>query len=137
MKKIFVVDWLLVLSFVITAFSGFELHIAGHFSNHEIWHNRAVGHIFASCLFLLFGVMHIQNHWNWYKNGLGKKSRVTLSVTIIFVIATVTGLLLLGINGANSGMGIWHYRIGIILTIIGMGHFIKRFQILKKSLSSK
>ncbi len=38
MKKIFVVDWLLIPFSILSAFSGFKLHIAGHGNIHEIWH---------------------------------------------------------------------------------------------------
>lgn len=48
MKRIFIIDWCLALAFLITAYSGLELHIAGHFSTHQVWHNWAVCHILAS-----------------------------------------------------------------------------------------
>ena len=38
----------MALAFLITAYSGLELHIAGHFSTHQVWHNWAVCHILAS-----------------------------------------------------------------------------------------
>ena len=34
----------------------------------------------------------------------------------------------------NSGHGLWHYVIGIILTVIGLGHFFKRIKLLVKGL---
>ena len=138
MKKIFVIDWALLIVFAITAIAGFELHIAGHFSSHEVWHNWAVCHTLASLASIIFGVLHIQTHWGWYKSlvskGLGKKSKITVGISIVFVIATITGILLLLVAGANTGIGLWHYRIGIILTIISAGHFLKRFPLLKKSI---
>ena len=141
MKKIFVIDWALLIVFAITAISGFELHIAGHFSGHEVWHNWAVCHTLASLAFIILGALHIQTHWGWYKSliskGFGKKSRITVWLTFIYFVATITGILLLFIAGANTGIGLWHYRIGIILTIISTGHFLKRFPILKKSILKK
>lgn len=53
MKRIFIIDWWLALAFAITAYSGFELHIAGHFSTHEVWHNWAVCHTLASLTFII------------------------------------------------------------------------------------
>ena len=52
------------------------------------------------------------------------------------MIATViTGLIVLFIHqDPNSGHGLWHYVIGIILTVIGLGHFFKRIKILVKGL---
>lgn len=38
MKKIFVIDWILVFVFVLSAFSGIGLHIAGHGNSHEVSH---------------------------------------------------------------------------------------------------
>ncbi len=62
MKKIFIIDWLLLLVASLSAYSGIKLHIAGHFSNHEIWHNWAVFHVITSVLFLIIGIIHIKNH---------------------------------------------------------------------------
>ena len=138
MKKIFVIDWLLILVFAITAFSGFELHFAGHFSSHNVWHNWAVFHTIASLAFAVVGVLHIKTHWGWYKSliakGRGNKSRVTIYLSSIYIITIITGFVLLNISGANTNVGLWHYRIGIILTIISAGHIMKRIPILRKSL---
>lgn len=54
MKKIFVIDWILVFVFVLSAFSGIGLHIAGHDNSHEVWHNWAVFHILIAFLFFLW-----------------------------------------------------------------------------------
>ena len=142
MKKIFVIDWWVTIFFLIIAVSGFGMHISGTRCTHEVWHNWAVVHTLSSIGFLISGIMHIQSHWAWYKGwfskGLGNKSRVTALLSIIFVAISITGILLIAvIDGANSGLGLWHYRLGIAMTIIGLGHFIKRFRILKKSLKRK
>ena len=142
MKKIFVIDWWVTIFFLIVAVSGFGMHISGTRCTHEVWHNWAVVHTLSSIGFLISGIMHIQSHWAWYKGwlskGLGNKSRVTALLSIIFVAISITGILLIAvIDGANSGLGLWHYRLGIAMTIIGLGHFIKRFRILKKSLKRK
>ena len=115
MKKIFVIDWSLLFTFILSAFSGIELHIAGHGGEHEIWHNWAVFHVLASLLFLIFAILHIVTHWSWYKgiirNGIGRKSKVTVILSAVFVSISITGIALLDIDGANSPMGQWHYRI--------------------------
>ena len=138
MKKLFVIDWCLVLAFALTAFSGFELHVAGHFSTHEVWHNWAVFHTLSSLAFIITGILHVQTHWAWYKSlitkGLGKKSRITVGLSLIYLIVSVTGIVLLAVEGANTGVGLWHYKIGILLTLIGLGHLVKRFPILRKSI---
>lgn len=131
MKKIFVIDWILFFAFILSAFSGIELHIADHGSEHEIWHNWAVSHVLTS-FFSIFAILHIVTHWSWYKgiirNGIGRKSRVTVILSAVFVLVSITGIALLGIDGANSLMGQWHYRIGIVTIILSVGHVLKRIR---------
>ena len=102
MKKIFVIDWILVFVFVLSAFSGIGLHS----NNHELWHNWAVFHVLTSFLFFVAAIFHITTHWGWYKgtikNGLGKKSKITIVLSVVFLLVSVTGIILLGVNGANS-----------------------------------
>ena len=142
MKKIFVIDWILLVVAALSAYSGIELHVVGHGDVHEIWHNWAVVHVITSLLFLIFGVVHIKMHWGWYKSlfvkGIRNKSRVTLLLSVIFIVVILTGVALLAfVDGANSGMGLWHYRIGLIVSAISIGHIVKRWHILKKSIESK
>ena len=49
MKRIFVIDWILIVVFIMSAISGFGLHVAGHGGTHEVWHNWAVFHVFVRC----------------------------------------------------------------------------------------
>ena len=62
MKKIFVIDWILLAVAAFSAYSGIELHVAGHGDVHEIWHNWAVVHVITSLLFLIFGIVHVKMH---------------------------------------------------------------------------
>lgn len=138
MKNIFVVDWCLAIAFILTALSGFMLHYAGHFSTHDVWHNLAVFHIVASLFFVILSILHIKHHLGWYKSlfrkGIKNKSIVTVNVSFIYVVTLITGVALLCVTGANSDIGLWHYRIGILLAIMAIAHFIIRFPILLKSL---
>lgn len=128
----------MVCVFVLSAFSGIGLHIAGHHDNHEIWHNWAVGHVLTSLLFFIAVIFHVRTHWEWYKgtvkNGMGKKSKVTAVLSVIFLPVSVTGFILLSVNGANSGMGLWHYKMGLAMIIFSIGHILKRIHLLRKSL---
>ena len=137
MKKIFKIDWCLILVFVITACTGFGLHIARHLSNHEGCYPWALSHTLASFLFVILIILHIQGHWGWYKSfitkGIGKKSKVTVWLSFIFLITSISGIILLGVCCRQSNIGLWHYWLGIILTIIGLGHFIKRVSTLRKN----
>lgn len=141
MKRIFVIDWILIPLFILTTYTGIELHIAGHSNSHEIWHNWAVFHVIASLLFLIVVLFHIITHWNWYKGvigrGVGRKSKITLLLSVIFAFVAITGAILLNVKGANSSIGLWHYKIGILTSVFSIGHIIKRFPILRKSLKTK
>ena len=79
MKRIFVIDWILIVVFIVSAISGVGLHIAGHGNCHEIWHNWAVFHVVGSVLFLVAIIFHVATHWGWYKGiikkGIGRKSK--------------------------------------------------------------
>lgn len=124
--------------FVLSAFSGIGLHIAGHGNNHEVWYNWAVFHVLICFLFFVAAIFHITTHWGWYKgiikNGLGKKSKITVVLSVVFLLVSVTGIILLGVNGENSDIGLLHYKIGIALIILSIGHILKRIHFLRKSL---
>ena len=138
MKRIFVIDWILIVVFIVSAISGIGLHIAGHGNSHEVWHNWAVFHALGSVLLLVAIIFHVRTHGGWYKgiikNGIGRKSKVTAVFSIVFLLLSVTGIVLLGVNGANSPLGLWHYKIGIAMSVIAVGHIIKRLSALRKSL---
>ncbi len=138
MKKIFVTDWILVFVFVASAFSGIGLHWAGHGNNHELWHNWAVFHVSSSFLFLVAAIFHITTHKGWYKGlitkGIDRKRRITAILSVVFLLASITGIILLGVNGANSNIGLWHYKIGIATTILCGGHLLRRIPVLRQSL---
>ena len=141
MKKIFIVDWLLLLVAGLSAYSGVKLHIAGHFFTHEVWHNWAIFHIITSVLFLIIGIIHIKNHWGWYKSitkrKFNNKKGNTLFLSIVFGLVSLTGIvLILFVNGANSYIGIWHYRLGLVIAILSIVHIIKRWHLLRKSINS-
>ena len=124
--------------FVLSAFSGIGLHIAGHGINHELWHNWAVFHVLTSFLFFVISIFHITTQWGWYKgiikNGLGKKSKITVVLSVVFFLVSVTGIILLGVDGANSYIGLLHYKIGIVTIVLCIGHLLKRISLLRKSL---
>ena len=138
MKAIFVVDWALIPVFILSALTGVGLHLAGHGSVHEIWHNWAVAHVAACTLFTIAVIFHIKTHWKWYKgvfrNGSGNKSRVTIIVSCLFVLVALTGFMLLAVNGGNSGIGQWHWHLGLLSIILFCGHIVKRLPALRRSI---
>ncbi len=138
MNKILIIDWCMLVAFIATAITGCVTHIVGHSSSHWLWEICCGIHVLSAICFITAGVMHIKTHWAWYKGwfstGLGKKSRVTAILSAIYLLALTSGIVLLFINGVNSHFGLLHYKIGIILTLIGLGHIVKRHTILRKSL---
>lgn len=89
-------------------------------------------------LFLVAVIFHITTHWGWYKgimkNGLGKKSKIIVVLSVVFLLVSVTGIILLGVNGANSVIGLLHYKIGIATIVLCVVHLLKRIHLLRKSL---
>lgn len=136
-KLIFLTDLVLIPLFVVSVYTGIELHIAGHGANHEIWHTWAVFHTISSLLFLAAVALHIKSHWGWYKAlrtvGCKGKRHAVLLLTCVFLLVLISGLLLLFfVDGANSGVGLFHYKAGLVLALLGVFHVVKRFERLLK-----
>lgn len=138
MKKIFVIDRTLLVAFLLSAVSGIAFHLVGHSASHELWRRWAVCHVLTSTAFLITVSLHIKTHWGWYKSwvkrGQGKKSRVTVLLTCLFTLTALTGIGLLFVRGANSFLGLWHYRLGLAVLVISIGHILKRHHLLAKAL---
>lgn len=136
MKRIFAIDWIMLFTFVLSFVSGVGLHAAGHGADHETWHLWAVAHVLASLLFLVAAVFHAGTHRGWYeavfRSGLGRRSRVTAVLSLAFVLAVLTGFVLLGVAGGGSSVGLWHYRLGIVVGVLSVGHFLKRIPALRR-----
>ena len=134
-KTLFLVDLLSAFSFIPVSATGFIMHWAGHQLCHELWHNWAIAHLLSTLFFVVVIAMHIYYHWGWYKslfkNGIKNKSRVTVVLSILMLILVISGnVVLLRHQGPNSNLGIWHYVLGIIFSVVAIGHFIKRCKIL-------
>lgn len=131
MKKVATKYVGLLLTFVASAATGIGFQVAGHGASHEEWHNWAVAHVLSSLGWLISGMIHIKRHWAWYRaiasKGIGHKSRTTILLSALFLFVTVTGLILIiGIDGANSALGRWHYISGFILILLSLIHIISR-----------
>lgn len=139
MKKILVIDWILIPLFVFSTFTGIKLHIAGHTSNHALWHDWAVLHVVSSTLFLIAVVYHATTHRNWYKGIFSKnwkrKSKTTVSLSLVFLFVSLTGISLLSTEGTNSTIGLWHYKSGLIVGMLSLLHILKHLPVLRKALN--
>lgn len=130
-KTLFTIKQPLLLTFMASAVSGIGLHIAGHGTSHEVWHNWAVAHVLSSLLWLISAAYHIKRHGRWYKaiasKGIRKKNWMTLALSIVFLIVVVTGIVLIAcVDGANSAIGLWHYWLGLLLIIFSLIHGFNR-----------
>ena len=126
-------DLLLIPVSIASVITGFGLHVAGKNAPHEVWEQWAAAHVVASVLFLVLGIIHVWHHWAWYKSlfskGFGKKSRVTLLLTIAFLLLVTTGIVLIvAIDGPNSTMGHLHYLFGLLMTFLSLWHVAKRWK---------
>ena len=138
-RTLFITDIVVLIAFLLTSVSGFLYHLAGHQDSHEYWHNCAIFHIVSTLALIISVSTHVYGHWNWYKSlfqkRLGNKSRVTVFLSSLMLATIITGnIVLLRHQGPNSHFGLWHYVIGIMLTVIAVGHFLKRIKILVKGL---
>lgn len=68
------------------------------------------------------------------KKGVGRRGRVTAAVTLVFEAVALTGVALLGVEGANSEIGLWHYRLGIAGIILFSAHILRRIPALRKAM---
>ena len=134
MKNKFVVDWALLPSSILSAFSGIKLHMLGHGMGHGACRFWGTFHIGASFVLLLLVIIHVKMHWNWYKHlfqkGLGNKSRTTVVLSLIFLLLASTGIILLGGTCRRSIIGIWHFHSGWLMIVLAVVHVFKRRSLL-------
>ncbi len=129
------IDLALIPTFLLLIISGIGLHVTDEFTNYVVWHNWAVTHVIAGTLFLVLGIFHIKGHWPWFRSlakSIKKKSKPNMILTLLFLFETVTGIILLAfIEGGGSHIGRWHWVVGLVMIVFGIGHLIKRWKTLK------
>ena len=136
-KIIFLTDMALIPVFALTAYTGIELHVAGHGTDHQVWHDMAVFHSIAGFSFLILAAIHVKYHWAWYKalksKGLKNKSKIVAALSALFTIVAASGILLaFFIDGANTHVGLWHYKAGLVTGVLASLHIFKRWALLRK-----
>lgn len=137
-KMIYGTDLSLVVWFAVTVFSGLELHAMEHVADLRGWRLWALVHLLFGVLFTLFTVLHVAAHWPWYKSlkrGLGRKSVLTLCLSVVIVPVVGTGFwLLFTAGGAGIHVGQFHYKTGILAGVLGFCHLLARFPLLVRGL---
>lgn len=140
-KIIFLTDMALIPVFALTAYTGIELHVAGHGTDHQVWHDMAVFHSIAWFSFLILAAIHVKYHWAWYKalksKGLKNKSKIVAALSALFIIVAASGILLaFFIDEANTHVGLWHYKAGLVTGVLASLHILKRWALLRKGTAS-
>lgn len=119
----------LALFFAATAVSGLALHVAGHGSGVKVWHSWLIIHVIMSLLFVAGITIHIRPRLAWYRNlcrkGIGRKNIVTFFLSFICLTLVVSGLVLLSVEGANTPVGLWHYKAGLLLVFFSCLHIMR------------
>ena len=141
MKKIFKIDCGLYPLGLFTILSGLGLHMAGHGDNHHVWEIWAVVHSVIAISFTVLLAYHINTHWAWFKHirqGTINRKRFMTTIMSVFSILTVfSGMALFAIWGANTHIGLLHYKIGIGFALLMLIHGVKRIRIIEKAMSVK
>ena len=140
MKKIFKIDAALYPLGLLTAVTGFGFHIAGHGSSHHVWVLWAYAHTLIALIFVVMIVEHLCTPKGWVKGLKNQAARQKRSVKITCFLALLalavilTGIVLLAIAGANTHVGLLHYKLGIAFAVFAIGHSARRFHILRKAI---
>ena len=139
MKKIYRIDWILAVSFVLSAISGLCFHLlCGHGGGRGVCREYGYLHEVPALVFLCFSVLHIKMHWAWYKGVFrnrsvrGKYNNIPLTVT--FLVLCVTGLMILFGGCRQHGVKLWHSWSALLFTISAIIHLVGRYSLLVKSL---
>lgn len=120
-------DCTAALTFLACVGTGFARHGASHgICSADTW---GAGHTAASLLFAASICAHIYQHRSWYKllfkNGLRGHRTAAMLLSLLFAVVTVTGLVLLG-GAGTATLGLPHYQIGILFTILALAHTFRR-----------
>lgn len=138
---IFKIDAAMIPVFTVLIITGIAVHISSEKSARDLWVIRSVIHVVAAVAFLILVYCHVVQHRGWFWSllkGNIKKRGVTIALTLILIVEIISGIMLLVfVDGDGSPCGHLHWIAGIILAVIGTGHYIKRFNRLKNGLLRK
>lgn len=124
----------LILSFIAVLVSGIALHVASedsHAPGHQVWAAWAWTHSIAATTLTAASIMHIRQKKKWFRTlkikapTLKAKWRKadTLITAGLMSVLLITGLIMLaGVNGGGSKIGLWHYVIGYVWAAFALPH---------------
>lgn len=135
-KSIFKVDASMIPVFTLLIVTGIGIHIASENGNRYSWVIWSVFHVVCAVAFLILGYFHVKQHAGWFRTlmkGNLKGRGVTMALTILMLAEIISGAILLAfVDGEGSFWGHFHWIAGILLAVIGTGHYIKRLSRIKK-----
>lgn len=144
-----VINFLLLLAGTITSLSGIAIQAGYHFGNPDSiikvqrivlgagYAEWCVIHKIAIIAFSMLCIYHIYSHRKWYKvilakQLLRKKNRQVLTLTVIFFLSMITGIIawMLDLSGTNQSTRILfieiHDKISLILVVSMILHISRR-----------
>lgn len=121
----------LMVSIPLTVISGLILHAVGHDPNSTTIQLWVAIHIFTGILMIIFSVMHIVQHWAWFKTIFRKfkrHSKITMLTALTFVFVSITGLMLVDVKDywGFTLLPTFHAQAGLFFTVFAVWHCLKR-----------
>lgn len=124
----------LITAFIAVIVSGFGLHIVSdspEIYSHPVWAWWAWLHSLSALALTIAAISHILRMKMWFKS-LAIKSKAmklrfrkvdTLMTGLLMLVLFITGVIMVvGIDGGGSGIGMWHYVVGCIWIAVAVPH---------------
>lgn len=134
-----VVDVVAMVCVIAAIVSGFVLHKEVHhlyyiYDNCGLWSvHETVGLMLVAIL-----VLHGMQHPQWFRNYRKipvKRKRITTIFLCVGVILVVSGVVLM-CGSRSEEVSIFHYVLGVVFTLLAVGHVCKRWRIFKRIASA-
>jgi len=151
----FIINLGLLISGLLTVFSGLLIQVEYHMGNHEniVINDQVFGisyygwsdiHKISIVMLSLLIIYHISQHWKWYKVVIKKKHVAkniqVLTLSVIFILVAITGLIPWFIHLINGDAMLQkafieiHDKIAIILFVFLILHVAKKLNWFMKTL---
>lgn len=124
---------ILLVMFVITLITGIVLHLKSHGIIVEPRAAIKIIHWVAGFAMAIAAVIHGQQFWKPFCNGFLKKTFVGINTGVLIIMiaaVTITGLVKLVSPVKIHGLGLWHYWIGMLMSIAAIIHLVRGVPVL-------